>query len=350
MIFVDKNNVLEENFLDLLAKTKSTCLSELNSLGEYAVKVNGDEFETLVYTSILKVSVNTDFEGHIIQTGPHAFPDIISKKYFGLEVKVTKDNKWSSTGNSILETTRVNEVQHIYIFFGKLSGGVDIKFRLYQECLYDIGVTHSPRYKIDMDLAEGHSIFDKMGVSYDELRKEKNPIARIKDYYRGQLQDGEELWWIDAQTEEKSVSPIIKPFRMLSKENQEKFITETMILFPEIFGKTQTKYERPTTYLITNYNAVSSNIRDMYTAQGQITMPINGREVTMSRIFYNLMKKARDIKELVDELSDEKLKYYWRTNTINFPKIEQWKKILNHHASTQLRDVTASQIYQWGLE
>ena len=162
MIFVDKNNTSEDNFLSLLAKTKSYCMDELELLGESVVNLKGDTFESLVFSNILKASSATEFEGHVIQTGPHAFPDIIAKRYFGLEVKVTKDNKWLSTGNSILETTRIDGVEHIYMFFGKLAGGADIKYRPYQECLYEIGVTHSPRYKINMDLSDGHSIFDKI--------------------------------------------------------------------------------------------------------------------------------------------------------------------------------------------
>ncbi|HUD44380.1 MAG TPA: hypothetical protein VMR41_02455 [Patescibacteria group bacterium] len=350
MIFINKNNVREDSFLSLLSNTKSHCLTELSSFGERTVKINGDEFETLVYNNSLKASVNTEFDGHVVQTGPHAFPDIIAKKYFGLEVKVTKDNKWSSTGNSILETTRVDDVERIYMFFGKLAGGVDIKYRPYQDCLYDIGVTHSPRYKIDMDLAEGHTIFDKMGVPYDVLRKEENPIARIKDYYRKQLQDGEELWWIDSQVEEKAVSPIIRPFRMLIRSEQEKFITETMILFPEIFGRSQTKYERPAAYLITDYNAVSSSLRDIFTAGGQVTITVNGVDVLVPKIFYNLLENAKTIQNIINGIPDEKLKYYWKTEQIKSSKVEQWKQILDYQTGAQFENMSASAIYEWGLK
>lgn len=349
MIFVDKNNIQEDSFLSLLAKTKSNCLNELQSLGTRAVRINGDEFETIVYNNSLKASVETEFEGHVIQTGPHAFPDIIAKKYFGLEVKVTKENKWSSTGNSILETTRVDDVECIYIFFGKMAGGVDIKYRPYQDCLYDIGVTHSPRYKIDMNLPDGNSIFDKMNIPYDSLRNEKNPISKIKEYYKKQLQDGEELWWIDTQAEEKAVSPIIKPFRILSKSEQQKFITETMIFFPEIFGKTQTKFERPAAYLITEYNAVSSSLRDIFTAGGQVPITINGKDMLVPQIFSQLMENAKEIEKLINTISQEKLQSYWRVEQIKSPRIAQWKQMLDYQTGTQLETVSASTIYEWGI-
>ena len=349
MIFVDNNNVREDRFLSLLSQTKTNCLTELQGLGTDTIKLNGDRFETLVYNNSLKASVNTEFEGHVVQTGPHAFPDIIAKEYFGLEVKVTKDNKWSSTGNSILETTRVDGVERIYMFFGKLGGGADIKYRPYQDCLSEIGVTHSPRYKIDMDLPEGKSIFDKMGVPYDELRNEKNPISTIKEYYRRQLQDGQELWWIDAHVEERAVSSIIKPFRMLNEHEQERYITETMIFFPEIFGRTQMKYERPAAYLIMEYNTVSASLRDIFTAGGQVSISVNGMDVPVPKVFFHLMEKAKDIESLVKKLSEEKLKYYWRTEHIKTHRVEQWKQMVDYHTSSQLDKVSASDIYEWGL-
>jgi len=349
MIFVDNHTVREESFLRLLARAKTNCLTDLQGFGAEAMRLNGDGFETLVYNNSLKASMHTEFEGHVVQTGPHAFPDIIAKRYFGVEVKVTKDNKWSSTGNSILETTRVDGVERIYMFFGKLGGGADIKYRPYQDCLSEIGVTHSPRYKIDMDLPEGKSIFDKMGVPYDELRREKNPISKIKEYYRKQLQEGQELWWIDAHVEERAVSPIIRPFRMLPGNEQERFTTESLILFPEIFGRTQTKYERPAAYLITEYNTVSSSLRDKFTAGGQVTISVNGVDAHVPQIFSHLMEKAKDIENSIEQLSEETLKYYWRTERIKTPRIEQWKRMVDDQAGTQLDTVPASALYEWGL-
>src|SRR5687768_1542791 len=112
---------------------------------------------------------------------------------------MTSGDKRVSSGYSILETTRVQDVEYMYLFFGKFGGDIDIKYRPYQDYLYDIGVTHSPRYKINMDLTEGNSIFDKMRIPYEVLRKENSPIKKIKEYYRKQLEEGEELWWIDPQ-------------------------------------------------------------------------------------------------------------------------------------------------------
>lgn len=39
------------------------------------------------------------------------FPDIIAEKYYGVEVKSTKENHWTSTGSSIVESTRDKNVE-----------------------------------------------------------------------------------------------------------------------------------------------------------------------------------------------------------------------------------------------
>jgi len=216
-------------------------------------------FETVVFEKIQEAAEGTIFAGTIKQTGTHAFPDIIANGYFGIEVKMTTSNHWTSTGNSVLESSRIESVERIYIMFGKFGGKMDIRFRLYQECLPGISVTHSPRYRINMELPIGKSIFDKIGIDYNTLRKDDNTIKKIKEYYKSKLKNGEELWWIDQESSKKDVSPIIRPFRNLSFKEKENFIIESMILFPEIFGNNSAKFERAAAYLITEYNAVSAN-------------------------------------------------------------------------------------------
>ena len=181
MIVVTDPNLLEEHFKQLLANTRTISLRKLASEGESAKKITGDDFETLVYNKSQEAAKNTDFAECIVRTGSHAFPDIVAKGFYGIEVKMTKDDKWVSTGNSVLETTRAEGVKRIYLFFGKLGGDIDIKYRPYQECLFDIGVTYSPRYKINMTLNPGRSIFDKMNTDYSVFRKEKNPIINPSD-------------------------------------------------------------------------------------------------------------------------------------------------------------------------
>jgi hypothetical protein len=200
-----------------------------------------------------------------------------------------------------------------------------------------------------MDLPAGKSIFDKIGIDYDTLRNDSNTIKVIKDYYRKQLKDGEELWWIDQGDDEKSISPIIKPYRSLSEEEKNSFIVEAMILFPEMFGNNITKFERAAAYLIAEYNAVSSNLRDLFTAGGKVELKVSGKNVKVPQLAYRLYSRARDIEKRIKDIDVDKLAFYWRIERIDRDRISQWKNILNEKLDLDKNGVKASNVFDAGL-
>jgi len=345
MIYVEKPNTKEKDFVSLLEKSKGLLLVFLKN----KKNISPTHFETIVYERMNVAAKGTNFEGKVKQTGPHAFPDIVANKFFGVEVKMTLSDHWTSTGNSVLESSRVKDVERIYIMFGKFGGKFDIKYRLYQECLPEVSVTHSPRYRIKMDLPAGKSIFDKIGIEYDKLRKDANSIGRIKDFYRKQLKEGEELWWIDQDSDDKSVSPIIKPFRSLSDKEKENFIIEAMILFPEMFGNSNTKFERAAAYLIAEYNAVSANLRDLFTAGGQVKLKIGGKNVVVPQLAHRLRFRAKAIKKKIIEMDAERIVFYWRVKKLEKNRLNQWKKLLDKKFALVKVGVKASSIFDDGL-
>ena len=344
MILVNKENITESTFTSLLEVTKSEIIKQYSK--NVPKVINGNVFETAVYNQMLISANNTHFHGHIEQTGTYSFPDIVARKLYGVEVKMTKEDKWISTGNSVLESTRIPSVETIYMFFGKFGKAFDVKYRKYQECLYDVGVTHSPRYKIDMDLQDGHSIFDKLNVDYNVFRKEPNSIKRLKGYYKKQLKAGEELWWIGDTTDSISVSPIIRSLSKFEKGDKEKFITECLILFPEIFSNSTIKFERAAAYLITNYNAVSSNLRDSFTSGGRMTISIKGVHQTISKLLYNFFLRAKNIKELIQDIPKDKLEYYWGVK-INDEPLKMWKYLIKESSK---EDIDIISVFNEGLK
>lgn len=345
MIYIESSNINKQNFVNLLEHARNLMLKLLKN----KKKVTPIDFELVTFEQMVEASQGTLFEGTIRQTGPHDFPDIIANRYFGVEVKMTEGNQWTSVGNSILESSRIEDVKHIYLLFGKFGGELEIKYRPYQECLSEIIVTHSPRYKISMGLAKGNSIFDKMEIDYDEFRKKNKPISMIQDYYRRRLKAGDELWWLGQTEEEKSVSPIIKTFRNLSKNEKENFILDSMILFPEIFGKAPTKFERPAAYLITDYNAVSANLRDYFTAGGQKQIQINNKSIKVSQILFQLHSKANAIIKRINEIEISKLKYFWRCEKLEKDILNQWKKSLKALPPSLEYSLSPIDIFEAGL-
>lgn len=345
MIYVAKPNVKEKDFITLLEKSRKLTLVFLSG----KKNISPIYFETIVFEQMREAAKGTTFEGTVKQTGTHAFPDIIANKYFGVEVKMTANDHWTSTGNSVLESSRIEDVERIYIVFGKFGGKLDIRYRLYQECLPEISVTHSPRYRINMDLPSGKSIFDKIGVDYDTLRNDPNPIQKIKDYYRSQLKEGEELWWIDQDGDDKAVSPIIKPFRGLSDKEKENFVVETMVLFPEIFESGTTKFERAAAYLISEYNAVSANLRDIFTAGGRVKLNIKGKNILLPRLAEKLQSRAKAIAIKIDEIDARTLAYYWRIKKIEKDRIGQWKKFLRKKFAGDRPSAIVADVFDAGL-
>lgn len=114
----------------------------------------------------------------------HRFPDITYEPSakrnhgFGIEVKTlsSKTNKWIINGGSILESTRVDGIDAIYVLCAKKKDPLEIKCRNYEDCIVDISVTHSPRYKLDMDVQENY--FKKHNTSYEAVRKD--PVQTFK--------------------------------------------------------------------------------------------------------------------------------------------------------------------------
>jgi len=343
MIYSKNKKVSEKEFIALLEKSRSLLFKYLSG----KKNTSPTYFETIVFEQISEAAKGTAFEGTIKQTGTHAFPDIIAKKYFGVEVKMTMNDHWTSTGNSVLESSRIGDVKRIYIMFGKLGGKIDIRYRLYQECLPEISVTHSPRYRINMELQKGQSIFDKMGITYDALRKSGNSIERVKNYYRSRLKDGEELWWIDPEQDGIS-SQVIRPFRDLRQKEKENFIIESMILFPEIFGNKKGKYERGAAYMITEYNSYSASLRDVFSAGGIKKIKISKKEIIVPQIFYNMQTRANIIKEIIDKLDGETLKHYWRIKKLGKNRLAFWKKMIDKKTIGEL-PISASKIFESGL-
>jgi len=337
-VIVVKKKIPEREFTDLLLRTQKIIASKVSITVTPAM--DGNQFETFVFENMLEATKGSSFEGCLEQTGTYAFPDILAGGLYGVEVKKTNEDKWISTGNSVLESSRPDDIETIYIFFGKFGKGLETKFRKYQECLYDVGVTHSPRYKINMELALGDSIFDKMGTTYDAF--DPKSIATIQKYYRGLLKPGQELWWLgsstDAGIEDRVVSPIIQSFKKLGAQEREKFIQEIFAFYPEVFSKSRYKFEKAAVHLIVNYNAVSSSLRDIFTAGGKVKVKLVKKEQRVPKIYWQFFSRATEVKKIIEETPKEKLAYYWKKQSVK-NSFEEWKQLVLEYSKSQKVDM-----------
>lgn len=345
MIITERIDKEQTKFEEILEKSYSIINSESISNPAFFQNRNPVQFEHDVCEAIREASKKTDFEGTIELISGHKFPDIIAKKFYGVEVKTTKQDQWKSTGNSILETTRVENIERIYIFFGKLTNPVGFKYRKYEECLYDVAVTHSPRYLIDMNLALGNSIFDKLNIPYDDLRNRKNPIKPIIDYYRSIAKNGEEPWWMDSgDGSEVLIKPTVSLWCNLESELQKELRNEAMARFPEIFGKSSIKYQSLASWLAARHGIVHPSLRDIFTAGGQVTLKIDKKNYNeIPHVFKYLHEDVEDIIYRVKSINPEDAKYHWKLDYIPANKnlLDIWIEKIIDYSSDSLKNSRA---------
>lgn len=342
MIISERTDKDKLDFECLLNDSHLVIEHEAKADPKYFLQRTATDFEEDVFESLCQSAKGTDFDKTIHLISGHKFPDIVVGNYYGVEVKTSKQNYWKSTGNSVLESTRVDNVERIYIFFAKLTDPLGFKYRLYQDCLYDIAITHSPRYLIDMDLGQGKSIFDKIGLSYDELRTQGNPIKSIVSYYRSISKRGEEPWWMDGgETPELLLKPTVSLWSNLTSDEQAFLRNETMARFPEIFSRSGTKYQNVASWLAARHGVVDSSLRDRFSAGGKVNLEVGNRIYSkLPRVFLHLKNNTSAIIDAVKRIPPEEAKYYWDLpfEPSNDQKILEWIKKLILYSSQLLYD------------
>ncbi len=293
----------------------------------------GRNLEPYVRDIMSSLAVGTVFENSIELIGGQKFPDLVAKKYYGIEVKTTTQNHWKTTGNSVFEGTRVDDVERIFMLFAKLASPIEFRCRPYEEVLSEIVVTHSPRYLIDMNLEQGKTIFDKIEMPYDILRKKENPIKPIVDYYKTKLKPGEELWWMDQDNNSKASSIVIKIWSNLGLNEKRELRDKAMVYFPELFGNSNDKFGRLAIWLVTREAVVCPNVRDIFTAGGKGNFLINKKLYKdIPRMFLTLFDNIQHVIQILMNTSKDELSAYWETKTNDKNKIIDWITLVAQHS------------------
>ena len=176
-----------------------------------------------------------------------------------------------------------------------------------------------------MNLEQGKTIFDKIKIPYDALRKNENPIRPIVDYYKSKLKPGEELWWMDTENNSKPSSIVIKIWNNLSAREKQELKNRSMIYFPELFGNSNDKFGRLAIWLVTREAVVCPNVRDLFTAGGKSDCVIGNKMYQkVPRIFLNLFDNLPNIVEAIMQTSAFELSEYWEIQTTDNTKLFDW--------------------------
>lgn len=326
MIISENSRPTLEEFRQLMADTDNLLNADARNREGYYTGRGGHLLERDVCDAITECAKGTSFQGTIQLVSGSAFPDIVANRFYGVEVKSTNKNHWTSIGSSILESTRIQDVERIFLTFGKLGRPVEFRSKPYEACLSGIAVTHYPRYQIDMRLADGDTIFDKMGISYDELRKLDNPVAHVSAYYKSKLGAGERLWWAGDNIETES-PPTVRLWSTLSPLEKEVLTVQGYALFPELLAdgsRVKDKYDSYALWLVTDKGIVNTHVRDGISAGGQVSLPtLTGDIVCMPGTFGRVSKYKKTISDMIKNTDESVLAEYWKKDIIP-DRLRQW--------------------------
>jgi hypothetical protein len=320
-----------EEFKLIMSGTNTSLNKKAERDPDYFRRKTGRSMESEVLNAIREEVRGTSFSAEDIKLiSGQSFPDIVAayfsaperKAYYGVEVKTTKEDKWTSIGSSIVETTRVPDVERIYLMFGKLGDKVEFMCRPYEECMSGIAVTHSPRYTIDMRLKDNESIFDKMGTTYDSFREDKDNIKKVRSFYLREAKEkglNQMPWWMG-----DGIDAGVTLFCDLSKERKTILKTYIIILFDSVLVG---NYKEAVLWLCSRLSVVNYNARDIFTAGGKCVEIDNvALDKPYPHIVRTILDYAPRIKEILDapdEFITDEIEQYWGVVDYNH-LFEQW--------------------------
>jgi hypothetical protein len=305
-----------ENILD------SVCAKLTSEASKETFKTSA-QFENRVREILDEIlndpSVEIDFNPH-----PQAFPDIAGGT-FGVEVKFTLNDTWRSVANSVLETNRIESVKRVYLVFGKMGGVPEVRWGDYEQSVIHVRTSHVPRFEVE--LFASRSLFDLMGVPYDEFRAlpMEEKMHHIRAYARSRLQKGERLWWLEDTPDAEHALPIqARLYTSLKPEEKVRLRAEATLLCPSIVksGRSRNKYDDVVLFLLTYHGVICHQARDLFSA-GSVANPDNDDEggiyiVRALKLVENEMKKA------ALEMDDALFIEYWGESVPPKERITRW--------------------------
>ncbi len=277
------------------------------------------DFENAARTLLKEEGVAIDFNPH-----PQAFPDIAIGK-FGIEVKFTANDTWRSVANSVLETNRIQEVEKVYLIFGKMGGLPEVKWGVYEKSVMHVRTSHVPRFEVE--ISNQKSLFDQMGVKYDEFRQlpMHNKMEHIRSYARSRLKPGERLWWLEDDSESSHTLPLqARLYTKLDAQEKLKLRAEAALLCPQIVesGRSRSKYDDAVLYLLTYHGVLCHQARDLFSA-GSVANPEN-QTLTGPYIQHALKLLENEMLLAAQNLEDALFIEYWGESIEPEKRIKTW--------------------------
>ena len=310
-----------ERILDL-------CCEQLTQEAHATLFKTASQFENRVREVLDTIGAN--YKSFRIDYNPHpqAFPDI-AVGIFGVEVKFTLQDTWRCIANSILETQRIDEVQHIYIVYGKMGGQAEVRWSNWEDSVIHVRTSHVPRFEIELSKDElpKDSLFKQMGITYDKFRglPMQEKMKYIRAYARKIHPDGR-LWWLeDKDGETVHTTPVdARLYTSLSNEEKLRLRAEAALLCPSIVknSRSKHKYDNLVLYLLTYHGVLCHQARDLFSA-GSVANPSNDDNGGLY-IQRALLLIEKEIEEAALRMDDELFFEYWGEHVAPNMRIRRW--------------------------
>lgn len=302
-----------DDFKRFMAATTESLNRDAKFHPDHYRVLGGEKLEPEIIKAMKEKAPEFRFDPTKIEgTKKQHFPDIIANNYFGVEVKSTQSNHWKSTGSSIFENLREKDVKKIFLMFGKLPRNADVAFccRPYEECLYSISNTHMPRYQIDMETQKGETIFDKIGMGYDEFRLYKHKGRILKPYFQETMKTTpwffDDAGSVDAVEEDQTIPELLRQpqngvrfWGDIDDKQTLRYLTASMYqLFPEILSSSnKKKYKKASLWLCSRHSIINPSFRDIFSSGGKGDIYVNGflQWKDVPKTICNLTKYMGDI-------------------------------------------------------
>lgn len=334
-------NALDLAFADFMCKTEAYLNDQTMGDARLYKDCKGTRLENVALRVLHKLCVDTPFKKeNIILVSGHSFPDIETRPCYGVEVKTTEKDSWTSTGSSIVESTRNENIKRIYMLFGKLGGErAEFRCRPYEKCLSNIAVTHSPRYLIDMDLSQNGSptIFDKMAIGYDEFRvlDECEKVLRLRKYYKKQAIANGKMqmpWWMGETESTEATAPVVSLYNEQSAALKDKINVRMFVLFP--FDIIHGKYQRAALWMCTRFSVIMPNMRDIFSAGGKIEclgkLALSDKMPQVLQRIYNYRVDIVALLKHLDSQTFTDIAYNWDDMDLQKPPLDAWLDKVNY--------------------
>lgn len=293
-----------KKLLDTVTKNVQKRIAEISN-----AKINGTDFEKIVFAELLKAGISEEAIIHSAQRFPDFIIDDDAVKV-GIEVKKTDTDKWDVLGGSVYESLR-NSVE-TFVLMGKFGGIPEARYRKYEECISGMTVTHSPRFHLKLDIANGEDYLTRNNASdLLELSEEKALNRRIRELLRTDKDT-----WYNGDT--------VEAFSELTAEEKVSFFVDGVVLFPEVTGGDYSNFAPWMTYKCMIW---CSNIRDVFSAGGTKDLDAFRASAVMARI----LERTDLIVERISKMTKPEIKAHWDVDDDLFleARVNKWIELIH---------------------